>query len=430
MRRFAACFSTAQGQRGLPTSCVPQFCDGLAPARTQQTHDGIFVPDSDIDADPTDGPGDDLDGELLSPLERSWPREPETWGRRSVISPHRALVAAPDDDTAPGSDRGKSHGSPGAPTRALPPERRSSSDEDTPADGATRSVGSDLTRSSSSSSEEDDDAVTPLKLTTPTKSCLRPQSSCSSLDSESEIEAFEETQKSLRRAEDPRRVRFRDKTLDAVVTIPNLEDYGWRARRDCYWQPEEYAQMARSRVRLERAVLETGGRAVIPGESRRGLGLVCEPETRLARASKIQQTARAVLRMHANGATPGRLARFATDASRWATRNALICAEKDLAAAQDALRDASWTRRAPSPPPSQSYVVSTPVDMPRCDSNTASTDGLASMIRHDSLNDLTDLDRHVHDGSPLSFSEYQTSETRRRIAPATPSPPCAVRSAA
>ena len=428
MRRFAACFSTAQGQRGLPTSCVPPFCD---PARPHE-HDALVDgPDSDDGASTPRG-DDDLDGELLSPLEasRGWPREPETWGRRSVISPHRALVAAPDDDTLPGTDRGKSHGSPGAPTRALPPERRSSSDEDTPADGATRSVGSDLTRSSSSSSEEDDDAVTPLKLTTPTKSCLRPQSSCSSLDSESEVEAFEETQKSLRRAEDPRRVRFRDKTLDAVVTIPNLEDYGWRARRDCYWQPEEYAQMARSRVRLERAVLETGGRAVIPGESRRGLGLVCEPETRLARASKIQQTARAVLRMHANGATPGRLARFATDASRWATRNALICAEKDLAAAQDALRDASWARRAPSPPPSQSYVVSTPVDMPRCDSNTASTDGLASMIRHDSLNDLTDLDRHVHDGSPLAFSEYQTSETRRRIAPATPSPPCAVRSAA
>ena len=242
MRRFAACFSTAQGQRGLPTSCVPPFCDGLGPARPHQHDPLVDVPDSD-DGASTPRAEDDLDGELLSPLERSWPREPETWGRRSVISPHRALVAAPDDDTAPGSDRGKSHGSPGAPTRALPPERRSSSDEDTPADGATRSVGSDLTRSSSSSSEEDDDAVTPLKLTTPTKSCLRPQSSCSSLDSESEIEAFEETQKSLRRAEDPRRVRFRDKTLDAVVTIPNLEDYGWRARRDCYWQPEEYAQM-------------------------------------------------------------------------------------------------------------------------------------------------------------------------------------------
>ena len=240
MRRFA-CFGGAPAARLASSSCLgTNFCDGVGPARP---HDGIEVPDSDIDADPTDGPGDELDGELLSPLERSWPREPETWGRRSVISPHRALVAAPDDDTAPGSDRGKSHGSPGAPTRALPPERRSSSDEDTPADGATRSVGSDLTRSSSSSSEEDDDAVTPLKLTTPTKSCLRPQSSCSSLDSESEVEAFEETQKSLRRAEDPRRVRFRDKTLDAVVTIPNLEDYGWRARRDCYWQPEEYAQM-------------------------------------------------------------------------------------------------------------------------------------------------------------------------------------------
>ena len=241
MRRFA-CFGGAPTARLASSSCLgTHFCDGVVPARP---HDGIDGPDSDDGASTPRG-DDDLDGELLSPLEasRGWPREPETWGRRSVISPHRALVAAPDDDTAPGSDRGKSHGSPGAPTRALPPERRSSSDEDTPADGATRSVGSDLTRSSSSSSEEDDDAVTPLKLTTPTKSCLRPQSSCSSLDSESEVEAFEETQKSLRRAEDPRRVRFRDKTLDAVVTIPNLEDYGWRARRDCYWQPEEYAQM-------------------------------------------------------------------------------------------------------------------------------------------------------------------------------------------
>ena len=160
MRRFA-CFGGAPAARLASSSCLgAAFCDGLGP---RAPHDGIEVPDSDIDADPTDGPGDDLDGELLSPLERSWPREPETWGRRSVISPHRALVAAPDDDTAPGSDRGKSHGCPGAPTRALPPERRSSSDEDTPADGATRSVGSDLTRSSSSSSEEDDDAVTPLK---------------------------------------------------------------------------------------------------------------------------------------------------------------------------------------------------------------------------------------------------------------------------
>ena len=151
MRPFAACFSTAQGQRGLPTSCVPQFCDGLGAARPHQHDPLVDAPDSD-DGATTPRATDDLDGELLSPLERSWPREPETWGRRSVISPHRALVAAPDDDTAPGSDRGKSHGSPGAPTRALPPERRSSSDEDTPADGATRSVGSDLTRSSSSSS--------------------------------------------------------------------------------------------------------------------------------------------------------------------------------------------------------------------------------------------------------------------------------------
>ena len=256
---------------------------------------------------------DDLDGELLSPLEPgSWPREPETWGRRSVISPHRAFVAAPTTTPPPGSDRGKSHGSleradarpaPRAPIfvrRGHAGRRR---------DAKCRHP--DLTRSSSSSSEEDDDAVTPLKLTTPTKSCLRPQSSCSSLDSESEVEAFEETQKSLRRAEDPRRVRrFRDKTLDAVVTI--AESGGlWVARAARPgWSVSvprfsgsptrgSYAQMARSRFGMSSvgprasSGSDRSGRAVIPGESSRGLGPVCEPETRLARASKIQQTARA-----------------------------------------------------------------------------------------------------------------------------------------
>ena len=76
MRRFAACFSTAQGQRGLPTSCVPPFCD---PARPHE-HDALVDgPDSD-DGASTPRADDDLDGELLSPLEasRGWPREPET----------------------------------------------------------------------------------------------------------------------------------------------------------------------------------------------------------------------------------------------------------------------------------------------------------------------------------------------------------------
>ena len=162
MRRFA-CFGGAPATRLASSSCLgAAFCDGLGP---RAPHDGIFVPDSDIDADPTDGPGDDLDGELWSPLERSWPREPETWGRRSVISPHRALVAAPTTTPRRAATAARATVLWSADARPAP-ERRSSSDEDTPADGATRSVGSDLTRSSSSSSEEDDDAVTPLKLTT------------------------------------------------------------------------------------------------------------------------------------------------------------------------------------------------------------------------------------------------------------------------
>mmetsp|Transcript_14983 Transcript_14983/g.19824 ORF Transcript_14983/g.19824 Transcript_14983/m.19824 type:complete len:410 (+) Transcript_14983:1199-2428(+) len=157
-------------------------------------------------------------------------------------------------------------------------------------------------------------------------------SSLASVDSDGTD--FDECEASLQRAESERRVIFcLEKNVEFEITA--LCDMSWRILRDCYWQPEEYAAMSQSRIWLERAVMRTGGRVRIRGESRRGLGLVCEPETRIARATKIQRTQRAVLRLHTEGASALKLAKFAQDASSWATRNALISAQKDLAAAHE-----------------------------------------------------------------------------------------------
>lgn len=212
---------------------------------------------------------------------------------------------------------------------------------------------------------------------------------------------FEESEKTL--SQGARKVAFAlEKNEEHAIDA--LKDMPWRTRRDCYWQPEEYQAMSQSRLWLERAVMQTGGRVRIEGESRRGLGLVCEPETRIARASKIQQTQRAVLRMHAQGASASRLAKFAQNASGWATRNALICAQKDLAAAHEP-DDAYCPRPLVSVPQ--------PLDMSRCDSNTAENNGLAAMIRNDSLGNL----RTASSDTLAAFAR-----ARRRIAPAAAFP--------
>lgn len=223
--------------------------------------------------------------------------------------------------------------------------------------------------------------------------------SATSLSGESDATDFDESETSIWRAERGRRVAFvLERNEEHEITA--LRDMNLIMRRALYWQPEEYAVMSQNRMRLERAVLRTGGRVRIEGESRRGLGLVCEPETRLARASKIQQTQRAVLRMHADGASASRLAKFAADASGWATRNALICAHKDFLAALEpetplglyssqsaSLPLAHATNYVPTP---DGNLPPPPAFIPRCDSNTAETNGLASMIRNDSLGNLAD----------------------------------------
>ena len=377
---------------------------------------------------------------LKSPLEAAVSGEAESalfednTLRRSIISPRAGAYAKPHGDVSASERRGETAGYLGA--------RQAHVSED----GASVEVPQHETPDQSS--EDDEEATVSVKVGAPSHeakapragpapaclgrlfepsagarssakgSCLSKSHSACSLVSESSLEEFEEDAKTLARAACPTRVTF-DFGKNERHDIPNLDDFGWRCRRECYWQPEEYAAMSQSRLRLERAVLETGGRVPIQGESRRGLGLVCEPETRLARASKIQQTSRAVLRMHAEGASAARLARFAADASKWATNNALITAEKDLDAARAALAEPPSAtpkvlRTTPSgaPPPP-------PGPMPRCDSNTASTDGLASMIRNDSLNNMATLVEVSQQKSPISALEsYSASRTRHRIAPA------------
>lgn len=234
-----------------------------------------------------------------------------------------------------------------------------------------------------------DGAAAPPVRTILKEADLRESQSATSLSGESDTD-FEESEASLRRVRDRHVLFALERNQEHEITA--LRDMSWCTRRDCYWQPDEYAAMSQSRLWLERAVLQTGGRVRIEGESRRGLGLVCEPETRLARASKIQHTQRAVLRMHAEGASASRLAKFAADASHWATRNALICAQKDLVAAHEDDGSASFSS-------SPAAYVATLGDLepdpdagsiPRCDSNTSETNGLASLIRNDSLGNLAE----------------------------------------
>ena len=154
-----ACFGGAPARRQPPGCFANSYCDGLRPEKPRASKETAHPSAQQSDADISQAP-DDLEPELRSPLDaaQKWPSQPETWGRRSVISPHRALVARPDPESAPGvQDRGKSHGSPSAARELFQLARQASSDEE-PMDGATRSVGSDHTRSSSSSEASDEDA--------------------------------------------------------------------------------------------------------------------------------------------------------------------------------------------------------------------------------------------------------------------------------
>ena len=228
----------------------------------------------------------------------------------------------------------------------------------------------------------------------------------------------------------PRRVRFRD-PLCAVRPIALLRDVPLWIREETYWRAQDYAQIRDNQRRLIELVLrqardapDGGVPPPIPGESRRGLGICCEPGTNSGRAARVRSARRAIVEAQRDGYSPAQLAELAAELSRWAGRNARDVGLKDAAAIVADFDYASFGRaEAAPPPPAPAAPAPPPPPSPKRQasglvaraarsaagtaSGTGAPDadepaeadadgadgvdglGLASMIRSDSLSDLS-----------------------------------------
>lgn len=137
----------------------------------------------------------------------------------------------------------------------------------------------------------------------------------------------------------PSTVKFKDLDLERVTFVPCLNDWDECERRACYWSHREYAQIRNRQQKLILAVLaqvhDYPSGVVpppIPGESRRGLGICCEPGTADGRASRVAYGRHEVVAKYRQGCDDSELAAFASSLSSWAAKNARDVGEKDFSA--------------------------------------------------------------------------------------------------
>ena len=116
-----------------------------------------------------------------------------------------------------------------------------------------------------------------------------------------------------------RRLRFGD-PIQHESPIPRLCDTPRWERERVYWQAHEYAQIRDNQRRLIETVLRSARQCgegelppPIPGESRRGLGLICEPGTNSGRAARVRSARRAVVEAQRDGYSPAQLADLAAE---------------------------------------------------------------------------------------------------------------------
>ena len=91
----------------------------------------------------------------------------------------------------------------------------------------------------------------------------------------------------------------------------------------------EAARAALEALRQARAAPAGTTPPPIPGESRRGLGVCCEPGTTAERARLVQEGRAEVVRAHRGGMEPAALAGLCRELSAWAAVNARDVASKD-----------------------------------------------------------------------------------------------------
>jgi len=203
-----------------------------------------------------------------------------------------------------------------------------------------------------------------------------------------------------------RRVVFRAELCEELP-IARLHDLPVWVREQVYWQAHEYAQIRENQRRLIETVLRAARRAPdgetpppIPGESRRGLGLVCEPGTNSGRAARVRSARRAVVEAQRDGYSPGQLAALAAELGRWATRNARDVGLRDAeavgdfdcesfkiaCAAGDVIVDMP---KVVSTSPPVAHAIRSDAGSSAASSEKSDGLGLASMVKSDSLSDLS-----------------------------------------
>lgn len=134
------------------------------------------------------------------------------------------------------------------------------------------------------------------------------------------------------KSERPTRLSFAEPcaTTHAVEPAPReLRDAVW-------WTARDYAEIRQKQRALALRALQAARAAPagttpppIPGESRRGLGVCCEPGTTQERARLVQEGRSEIVRAHRGGMDPAALAELCRELSAWAAVNAYEVAGKD-----------------------------------------------------------------------------------------------------
>mmetsp|Transcript_1490 Transcript_1490/g.4411 ORF Transcript_1490/g.4411 Transcript_1490/m.4411 type:complete len:453 (-) Transcript_1490:408-1766(-) len=132
------------------------------------------------------------------------------------------------------------------------------------------------------------------------------------------------------------RVIFSSPVVRKEHLVPALCDLPKWVRDEMYWGVEDYAAIRDNQRRLIELVLRQVREypegvlpPPIPGESRRGLGIICEPGTNSGRAARVRSARRAVVEAYRDGYSAEMISKLAQELSLWATKNAYDVGLKD-----------------------------------------------------------------------------------------------------
>ena len=110
--------------------------------------------------------------------------------------------------------------------------------------------------------------------------------------------------------------------------VETIDEQPAAERRDVWWTHRDYQQIRARQRELILLVLKQAHDypagvvpPPIPGESRRGLGICCEPGTNSGRAARVRSARRAIVEAQRDGYSPAQLAELAAELSRWAGRH-------------------------------------------------------------------------------------------------------------